>query len=245
MTLLLAAALALQPDSAMLRRLFVDALAERRSQYGAADLRTAQAARDLGLFLVSQGDRPGARAALADAIRIDEAAVGPTSAQTLADLAELAAISEPAESEPLWRRASDSSDPAVAARALAALGALREGHGDRDGAIPLYRLALAKEESLGKNSRRVASRLNTLAVVVEPEEAIALLERALRIKLPPGIETASIQLNLSNALLAAGRPQRAATISAQAAATFADLLGPQHPRTAAALLINARAREQR
>jgi tetratricopeptide (TPR) repeat protein len=245
MIFLFVAALAFQPDPAMLRRLFVDSLAERRAQYGTEDIRTAQAARDLGLFLVSQGDLPGARVALADAIRIDETAAGPKSAQALADVAELAAISEPAESEPLWRRASASSDLAVAARAFAALGALREGSGDRDGAAALYRVALANEETLGKDSRRVASRLNALAVVVEPEEAIRLLERALRIKLAPGLETASMQLNLANALLSAGRAQRAGIVSAQAAATFADLLGPQHPRTAAALLINARARERR
>jgi tetratricopeptide (TPR) repeat protein len=245
MTLLLAAALALQPDPEMLRRLFVDALAERRAQFGPADVRTARAARDLGLFLVSQGDLPGARRTLADAIQMDVAATGLPSTLTLADVAELAAISQPAEAEPLWRRASASSDSAVSARAFAALGALLEGSGDRDGAAALYGAALAKEEALGNDSRRLAIRLNALAVVVEPEEAIRLLERALRIKLPPGIETASMQLNLSSALLSAGHSQRAAIVSAQAAATFSGLLGPQHPRTASALLINARARERR
>jgi hypothetical protein len=44
-------ALALQPDSAMLRQIFEDSLARRQLEFGANDARTAQAGRDLGLFL--------------------------------------------------------------------------------------------------------------------------------------------------------------------------------------------------
>ncbi|MGH9671557.1 MAG: hypothetical protein ACRD44_00105 [Bryobacteraceae bacterium] len=61
------AALFLQPDPAMIRRLFEEALARRQSELGAADPRTAQAACDLGLFLMAEKDIPAARRALAEA----------------------------------------------------------------------------------------------------------------------------------------------------------------------------------
>ena len=40
-----------QPDPAALRKLYEDALARRLQTYGEKDARSAQAARDLGLFL--------------------------------------------------------------------------------------------------------------------------------------------------------------------------------------------------
>src|ERR1700681_4121217 len=83
-------ALALQPPSAMFLQLFEDALTRQKEEYGVSHPRTAQAARDLGLFLRSQGDTAGARDALAEAVRIDEKALGPAAAQTFADVAELA-----------------------------------------------------------------------------------------------------------------------------------------------------------
>jgi hypothetical protein len=87
LALALALPLAAQPDPAMLRRLFEDALARCRHDYGNADAHTAQAARDLGLFLGRQGEASAARSALSEAIQIDEAALGPSARQTLADAA--------------------------------------------------------------------------------------------------------------------------------------------------------------
>ena len=43
--------LAMQPDPAALRRLFEENLTRTEKRYGAGDARTAEAARDLGLFL--------------------------------------------------------------------------------------------------------------------------------------------------------------------------------------------------
>ena len=103
-----------QPSSAALRQLFEDALARRRSQFGDDDIRTVQAARDLGLFLRNLGDASGARRALAEVVRIDERVLGPKAAQTLADVAELAGMSPPPEAEPLWQRAAQSSNAALA-----------------------------------------------------------------------------------------------------------------------------------
>ena len=239
-------ALALQPAPAMLRSLFEEALAERASEYGEADKRTAQAARDLGLFLIRQVDLPAARDALARAIHCDEKALGPLAPQLLADLAELASISEPAQAEPMWLRTTSSPDAAIAARSFAALGELREQVGDRAGAAALYRQALAKEEiATGNNSLRTAARLNTLSLVVDRLEAISLLERALRISAARvgvrRLETASIQMNLAGHLLNTDRTRRAARLAGEAANTFAEILGPEHPRTAAGRSLFARA----
>ena len=81
----------------MLRRLFEDALKQRRQEYGVTDSRTAQAARDLGLFLSRQSDQAGARSALSEAVGIDEKAFGATAEQTLAYLGELATVSSPGD----------------------------------------------------------------------------------------------------------------------------------------------------
>src|SRR4051812_16308594 len=88
-------AFAPQPDSAALRRIFEDALHRRERQYGITDARTAQAARDLGMFLAREGDAADARKALAEALHADEAELGASAAQTLADAAALAAVSPP------------------------------------------------------------------------------------------------------------------------------------------------------
>src|SRR5258707_400796 len=113
-------ALALQPDPAMIRRLFEEALARREKEYGAADPRTAQAASDLGMYLAQQGNAADARLALAKAVRIDEAAMGAAALQTLSDVAELAAISASPDAESLWRPRAGWADATPASRALAA-----------------------------------------------------------------------------------------------------------------------------
>lgn len=229
----------LQPDPAMLRRVFEDRVTETRSRYGATDLRTAHAARDLGLFLVKQGDVARATPALTEAIRIH---------RTPEWVADLAAVSDPASAKPLWMEASQSADPSVASRAFAALGLMEETAGRQAEAARLYRMALAKEEiSSGKESARVAARLNSLALVVERHEAIPMLRRALRIATAKvgsrRLETASIQLNLAVRLLQSRRWDEARRIASGAASVMAELLGPEHPRTLLANELRARATE--
>lgn len=166
----------------MLRRLFEESLARRQKEFGGTDPRTAQAARDLGGFLLTIKDAPGARRAFADAVRIDEKAFGESAPQTLEDVASLASIAPPAEAQPLLRRAAESSDPMVAGPALTSLAALRQAAGDRSGAADLLRRAVEKAEVVaGKNSPTVALILNQLAVVVGPADAIPVLTRALAI----------------------------------------------------------------
>jgi len=177
-----ATALASQPDTAMLRRLYEEALDRRQREYGSADARTAQAARDLGLFLYRAGDKPSARRAMADAVRIDEKAFGAAAPETLEDVATLASVSAPAEAESLLRRAIESPDATVAGPALTSLAELRKAAGDRAGAAVLLHRALEKAEIAdGKDGSTVALVLNMLALVVEPKEGVLLLSRALAI----------------------------------------------------------------
>lgn len=231
----------------MLRAVFEEGLARSIAEFGEAHGRTAQAARDLGLFLITQGDRAGARGALEQAVRVDEQLLGSAARQTLADLAELASLAEPGVAASMWQRTSASPDPAVASRSLAALGSIREQNGDRESASALYRQALAKEEAAtGANSMRVAARLNTLSFVVEPVEAIAVLERALKNTASAGghrLETASIQMNLAARLMDLSRAGRALQFATEAFATFAELLGADHPRAAASRSLRDRAAE--
>jgi len=220
------------------------ALDQQRARYGEADPNTAQAARDLGVFLIRQGDQAAGRTALEAAVRMDEAVFGPAAPQTLSDLAKLAGLLEPAAAEPRWKRAAGSSD-AGAVRALGKLGEFRQQDGDHAAAAKLYRQAVQKEEAAsGAASVRLASRLNTLALALQGEEAIVLLERALRITTArlgmQRLETASIQMNLANRLLDARKASRGARVAHQAAVTFEELLGPAHERTITSLMLESR-----
>jgi tetratricopeptide (TPR) repeat protein len=180
--LLIITAVAFQPESAGLRRVFEDNLARRRAEFGAADARTAQALRDLGLFLLKEGDRPAARRALAETLRLDEAALGRSAPQTLEDAATLAGISPAAQAEPLWRRAAEATDASVAGPALTSLAAVRKSAGDLAGAATLYRRAVEKAEAMGgRDSPLVALILTQLALVAPAEEAVAALRRAVAI----------------------------------------------------------------
>jgi hypothetical protein len=59
---------------------------------------------------------------------------------------------------------------------------MRKTAGDRAGAATLLRQAVEKAESVdGKDGLTVALVLNALALVVEPKEALGLLQRALAI----------------------------------------------------------------
>ena len=237
-------ALALQPDPAALRRLFEEGLQRRRQEYGASDARTAQAARDLGLFLAGQKDAAGAQAALSEALLIDEKLFGPGGAQALADAADLAAVSPPAQAGPLWQRAAGSADPRVAARSLEALGASYAAAGDRTGAAGFYRRALAKEEATGgKDRARVAVVLSALAQLVDLPEGITLLRRALVInRRALGArhpETATTEANLAGILLNAGRPGECVGMIRDALPIFEETLGQGHPRVAMSATILA------
>lgn len=229
----------LQPDSANLRHLFEENLARSEREYGMTDGRTAGAARDLGLFLRGENDAQGAYRALHEAVEIDDKSALAEDQRTLADVAALASVAPPGEAESLWQRAAEGKDAAVASKAFAALGELRERAGDRAGAIAMYGKAVEKEEAAsGGGSAETAVRLNALALVSEPKEAVPLLERAVAIdrkrwgeKHP---ETATTESNLSGELLALGRVAESVRLGALSLSNFEATLGPRHPRTAAA-----------
>jgi tetratricopeptide (TPR) repeat protein len=166
----LTAVLMWQPESSGVRRIFEENYARNR---------TAEAARDLGMFLLKEGDRAGARRALRQALSLDEAEPSP---RIFEDAAALAAISPPADAEPLYRRAAESSDPAVAGPALSSLGAIRKAAGDRTGAADCYRRAVTKAEAIeGRNGPTVALVLMKLAAVADRAESVAALQRAVAI----------------------------------------------------------------
>jgi tetratricopeptide (TPR) repeat protein len=159
-----------QPESSGVRRIFEENFARNR---------TAQGARDLGMFLLKEGDRAGARRALRQALSLDEAESSP---HTLEDAAALAGVSPPAEAEPLYRRAAESTDPSVAGPSLSALGTLRKAAGDRPGAAACFRRAVTKAEALeGPDGPTVALVLALLAGVEGHTEAIAAMKRAVAI----------------------------------------------------------------
>jgi tetratricopeptide (TPR) repeat protein len=237
---------AFQPDRAMLRQMFEESLKRRMEEFGRNDSHTAQASRDLGLFLQRNGDVAAARRVLAETVAIDEAVFGKSVGQTLEDVSALAAISPAALAGPLFQRAAESTDPIVAGPALSSLAELRTAAADRAGAAAYLRRALEKAEAVdGKGGATVALILNTLALDVEPEEGIAYLERALQIdrtqlgeRDPATILTA---VNLSKLLLAARRVDDALAIARRALNAAEAAFGAGHPGAADALAALARA----
>jgi tetratricopeptide (TPR) repeat protein len=212
--------LAFQPDPVALRRLFEDALSRRTHDYGESDARTAQAARDLGLFLVRSGDATAARRALTNAVHLDEKALSPSAPQTLEDVATLASVSPRAEAEPLLRRAAESPDPIVAGPALTSLAEMRKARGDAPGAAVLLRRAVEKAEAVdGADGLTVALVLNALALVSPPKDGIPVLQRALAIhqqKLGPrNPQTLADARQLATLLRATGRVAEAAALERQ------------------------------
>ena len=154
----------------------------------------------------------------------------------------LASVSVPREAEALLRRAlaSPSMNSQLAVPGLSTLGDLRFAAGDRPGAVSCWRLALKHAElARGADSDEVAKILFSLSQVVDPQEAVTLLERALTIAQrawgEPHPETATCEINLANALLKARRPADAAERARHGLAGFEASLGPRHPRTAVAL----------
>ncbi len=232
----------LQPGPAALRGVFEEELARKRAEYGVFDVRTAQAARDLGLFLGRHGEEADARNVLYQVVSIDEKLFGAGDTRTLADVAELAAVSPVTQAGSLWKRASDSTQSDVAARALAELGKLHALREDKAAAAALFREALAKEEQAhGTRSAGVALDLNALAKIVGAAEAIPLLERALAIDRQilgfRHAETATTEANLAGLLADTPRNAEAIRLAAEALAVFRETVGTDHPRTAVAASI--------
>jgi tetratricopeptide (TPR) repeat protein len=233
----LALALFLQPDPAALLPLYRQALAAREKQFGAAHVKTARAASDLGLYLKKLGLRAEALGLLRRALEIDEKAHGFRHPLVAEDLENIASLVEPREAVPLLARASECRDPGTAARALGKLAIAHERLGNREAAIAARRRAADLEEAAsGPQHPRLAARWNALALALEPAAAEPLLRRALAIQAEAlgrdHPETAVTRNNLANVLLALGRLADAERMQREALAALEDKLGPEHPRVA-------------
>ncbi|MBV6432802.1 MAG: hypothetical protein IANPNBLG_02947 [Bryobacteraceae bacterium] len=226
----------MQPDPAALVPLFRQALEERTKLYGTDDARVARAARDLGLLLRSLHRNAEAEPLFLQSLAIDTRVLGEKDRQVGADLENLASVvADPSEALSLTERAAHHPDPEISARNLARLAE----HAPRGKAAGLYRQALEREEQAsGKESERVAVRLNDLALALPPKQAEPLLRRALQIQVTKlGVrhpETATTQNNLANVLLAMGEVARAEPLLRQALGTLEAMLGRNHLRVAAA-----------
>ena len=235
---ILAAAASAQPHPEQLRDLYRQHLAEQQHEYGEFDARTAEAARDLGLFLRAHNDSQSAHDAFTRAIAIDEKVFGPDARRTLADVADLASVSPIADAPQLFERAAKSSDPAAASRALVALGEMSASQGDSERAARYWRQALNRQDAAAPDSANAAMILNVLAQVVDPPEAIPLLQRALALdrKLygPDYPETGGVDQLLAQALLATHKAAEAIGPAREALTILTTKLGPDHPRTASA-----------
>ena len=254
MTILaLAVLLAWQPDPAMLGKLYQEAFERKKVEYGASDARTIQAARDLGLFLSRHGAAADARKVFSELVSLDEQALGADANQTLADAASLASVSPPSAAEPLWRRAAVSPEFAVAARALAALGQLRERAGDGPGAAGFYRQALDREEQAVAQAPTISEKARlailaagvaqVLAEVAEPAVGIPALRRVLDMERsvlgPRHPETATTQANLAGVLLDVGAVDESQQLIAEALGILEQTMGKDHPRVAISATILA------
>ena len=131
-----------------------------------------------------------------------------TTRRTLADVAELASVTP--DAEPLWNAPRNRPTRPSPRDPWLNLAESMRSADDRAGAAAFYRRALAKE----KDSAAIALDLNALAKVVDPPEAVPLLERALaidrRVLGAMHAETATTEANLAGLL--ADSPKNAEAI---------------------------------
>jgi hypothetical protein len=231
--------LAAQLDPGALIPLYRQALAEREREAGSDHPKVARSASDLGLYLRNSGYREVAAIHLARALKIDEAAFGPSHPTTAEDMENLASVSSPESALALYRSAAECSDAAISARNWAKVGTAMESKGDLAATTDAYRKALVQEEKArGRNHEKVAVRLNDLAQTLEPRAAEPLIRRALAIEakaLGPNHPAIGVTWNnLANTLLALRRVAEAETAARNSLRILENALGPDQPRVATA-----------
>jgi len=219
-------------DPASFRPLFEQMLADREKQWGLKHSKVARSAADLGLFLESVGDLPGAEPPLRQALAIDRGNADPMLAADKENLAALLVSTRRGEEAlVLFRQAAQGHDAEIAARSLAAMAAL-----DAKNAESYYRAALEAEESaVGKNHPRVAILLDDLALALrqrdDNKDAEPLLRRALAIQEkalgPDHPATASTLNNLGSLLQSTGRLAESERLERRALRIFEEKLGPE------------------
>jgi tetratricopeptide (TPR) repeat protein len=159
--------------------------------------RTAGSMRDLGMFLLRNGDVHGAELWLRRALALDGL---PAGREQLASALE--AGGKLTEAAALYEEAAKA--PELAARCLAKLGELAQARGDKAGALEFYRRALAVSKG-----PQLAARLNDIGLLLKDlkkyAEADSHFRRALAIQ---------------EKLLGAGHPEVAATLNNVATLSF-------------------------
>lgn len=192
--------------------------------------RTAEAARDYGLFLQRIGNREEAARMLRRSLELEE---------TPETLAALAAIVPPAEALACYERALAIRPSGDLLRSIATL---LEARGDVPAAERRFREALALyEKELGGEHPKIAVALNDLGLLLENREdfqaAEPLYRRALAIqqKAFGGVhpEVGTTLNNLAGVLGASGRLAEAEPLYRRALAVLGQTLGPRHDRVAA------------
>lgn len=206
--------LAFQPQAAQLASLYQQQLDRQSQEHGEDSPQAAQAAMDLGLFLM-KNQIPGATVPLQRAYRI---------LQNEASLESLVAALPVNEAEPHLKALSRSAEPQVAARALTRLA-------QNDPSCAFIRQAVALQPTI--------PRLNDLGQCQQKREelkpAIASFRRALALDpQDKDIETTATLNNLASALLEAQLPAEGERYQRRAHTRLLKSLGPNHHLTALA-----------
>jgi tetratricopeptide (TPR) repeat protein len=218
-------------DSATLRPLFEQALANREKELGADAPQVAQSAFDLGLFLSTAGDTRAAETALRRAYEIDRRNTAPHLAEDAENLAEILASSDrKPEALALFRLASAGTNPKVAALAFANLATLEPERAEEH-----YRGALeAAKRAEPSDAKRIAILQNNLALTLEQKKdyntAESLLRGALTLQSKTqGAESpaaASTMNNLGSLLETEGQHREAELLERRAMRILELKLGP-------------------
>ena len=205
-----------QPDPRALIPIYEQALAAREQQYGPTHLKTAQAASDLGLYLLKLGNRGRAEALLQRAAAISG------SVDDLENLAK--ALPPPQAASVLEQAAAKAVDPTSAARILTSLGEAQERLRRPDLAVKSYQQAIARQET--------PARINSLALLLGPRDAEPLFRKALQLQPANHPSTAVTMNNLANVLLAQNKLAEAERLQRSALSILESAFGREHPRVA-------------
>ena len=224
-------------DPATLTPVYVKAVEEKERESGPNSPRVARAASDLGLFLLEVQKSAEAEAPLRRAVSIDERNADPALDADRESLAlALHVQGKRDEALDLFRRASEGSDPRIAARCFAKLAEM-----DREHAEVYYQKAVAAEEKAsGSQSTRVAVLLQESALELRERkrdaEAEPLLRRALSIQQAAAGADPRLTIEILNTLgnLLEGRHKldEAEKLERSAMALAEEKFGPESPQLA-------------
>ena len=214
-------------DAATLAPLFAQALAETEREDGPSSPKVAQAATDLGLFLLQIGKAAEAETPLRRALSIRES---DADRENLA--LSVAGQGKNKEAFDLFQRAAEGNDPRVAARAFAKLAQMDEPHAE----LYYRNAAAAEEKASGAESPRLPVLLQEYALALRARHRDAEAEPLLRRGLAIPQSDPRVQIGLLNTLgnLLEGRRQldEAEKLERTALSLSEEKYGPESPQLA-------------